>query len=113
MSVARLWSVGAHKRGQSRAGAPERLVEAEGVLARRLLAPDPPYPCHFGVQGQLNGQTWITGLDMDDPSWSVGSLADTLRAYRRIAWQGRKRQSLVVFVGPPRTPPDLGRDTTR
>jgi len=111
--MARLWSVDTCAREPVSAGAPVWLADAQRDLARRLLDPDPGYPCHFGVAGQVTGHTWITAVQPDDPQWSIDALAGTLRAYRRIAWQGAKRQSLVVFAGPPRARADLAEDTAR
>lgn len=88
-------------------------LAAYRVFEARVLQPEPAYPCHFGVQGQLSGHTWFTALDEGHPGWTVRDLADTLRAYRERAWRGPKRQSLVVFVGPPDPAPDLDRDTGR
>jgi FPC/CPF motif-containing protein YcgG len=45
--------------------------------------------------------------------YGLAVLAATLREFQQVAWRGPKRQSLIVFVGPPDPRPDLDRDTTR
>jgi uncharacterized protein len=109
MVIDHLWS--AHM--PAPADAPPWLAGAHNDFARRMLDLERPFPCHFGVQGQLAGQTWFSAVDRDDPEWSIDTLAGALATYRELAWQGPKRQSLVVFVGPPEHAPDLGRDTAR
>jgi FPC/CPF motif-containing protein YcgG len=87
-----------------------------------MHAVDPVYPCHFGVRGQIAGNNWFAAVDERGiPAYRVADLARTLVTFRERAWSGPKRQSLVVFVGPPghhaahrRQPSDdLADDTAR
>ncbi|WP_405616616.1 YqcI/YcgG family protein [Streptomyces sp. NBC_01508] len=77
------------------------LPDVYTTFAQTLLSPS-AYPCHFGVQGQQRGHNWFAAVDSRLPeSHGVPALAHTLLAFREQAWSGPKRQSLVVFVGPP------------
>lgn len=111
--MALLWTSGPDGLGRRLSGEPAWLLEAHRVFARRLLQTEPPYPCHFGVQGQLAGHNWFTALDGTAMGWGMSDLAGTICDFRRRAWRGPKRQSLIVFVGPPEPTPDLERDTGR
>ena len=83
-------------------------------FSEKLLGQDPPYPCHFGAQGQQTRKNWYTAFDGEAQGVrALPDLADTLREFRRRAWSGPKQQSLIVFVGPPDEEPDLERDTAR
>ncbi|NEE26465.1 YqcI/YcgG family protein [Streptomyces sp. SID7982] len=88
--------------------------EAEGVAAteagwfpevyrefedRLLAGGEHAYPCHFGAHGQRLGQNSFSAIDSGPHAAEV--LAQVLRQYRERAWEGPRRQSLVVFAGPP------------
>src|SRR6266568_1517974 len=113
MSMALLWTSGMLSPESLLLDQQAWLLNAYRVFATRLRGPEPAYPCHLGVQGQLKGHNWFTALDETSPGWGVSDLAGTINEFRRHAWQGPKRQSLVVFVGPPEQNPDLDRDTER
>nr|CTQ90757.1 hypothetical protein [Kibdelosporangium sp. MJ126-NF4] len=88
-------------------------MAARRDLMARLLA-DEGYPCHFGVRGQKAGNNWYAVVDETaGGAAGVAALAATIREFQRVAWSGPKRQSLIVFAGPPDPRPDLGRDTAR
>jgi uncharacterized protein len=94
---------------------PPWLVQSHRVLVERLLDPGQGgYPCHFGVRGERDGHNWFTMLDEGaDGPHAVADLAETLCAFRELAWRGPKRQSLIAFVGPPAPTPGLAQDTAR
>ncbi|MGH8933774.1 MAG: YqcI/YcgG family protein [Egibacteraceae bacterium] len=77
------------------------------AFADRLL--DSAYPCDFGVRGQRNGHNSFAAVDDRE---RPDSLVAALLAFRERAWRGPRRQSLVVFVGPPR-PTTLDQDHER
>lgn len=75
--------------------------EAHSVFTERILAEEPSYPCYFGTQGQQRGNNSFSAVDTRYPdTHGPAALARSLRAYRQRAWQGPKRQTLIVFVGP-------------
>lgn len=79
------------------------------VRARR-----PDYPCYFGTRGQVDGNNWFTVVDERAPGgFDVAALARSLSTYRDRAWTGPKRQSLIVFVGPPEPTAGLDGHTAR
>lgn len=80
---------------------------AYSTFENRLLDLDPDYPCHFGVHGHREGHNSFTALDRRVDAFGVEPLARTIARYRQRAWSGPKRQSLIVFVGPPDERPRL------
>lgn len=111
--MAPLWTSRVHSPDPFPLDRPAWLVTAYQAFAARMAQEQPAYPCHFGVQGQLAGDNWFTALDEATPGWGIADLAGALHEFRRQAWLGPKRQSLLVFVGPPDPLPDLDRDTQR
>jgi hypothetical protein len=93
---------------------PPWLATAYREFTRRLLADGGGYPCHFGVQGQRGGGNWFTAVDEHAPGeHDLDGLADVVREFRHRAWTGPRRQSLVVFVGPPDPAAALDRERER
>ncbi|MCZ0209499.1 YqcI/YcgG family protein [Streptomyces achromogenes] len=90
------------------------VVPAFREFDRTLTDESAKFPCLFGVGAQNNGHNSFTALDTRLPhTHGVERLAQTLRAFRDKAWTGPRRQSLVVFVGPPAEVPDLDHDRER
>ncbi len=94
---------------------PEWLADAYSTYLRHVTADSPAYPCHFGVNGHREGNNWFTSIDQSAavPGHGADGLAAALRAFRKQAWSGPERQTLLAFVGPPDPEPDLGRDYRR
>ena len=88
---------------------PEWVAHAYRQFAANLLAPA-GYPCHFGVQAQRLGNHWFTAIDTSAAEPVSAALAGTLLNYLKRAQVGSKRQSLVVFVGPPWAESDFDGD---
>lgn len=89
-------------------------ADAYAAFTTTVLAGEEDYPCHFGVQGQQRGHNWFTFVDPGYPeSFGEDALAQTLLAFRERAWTGPKRQSLIVFVGPPEPDAELVAHHTR
>lgn len=88
------------------------LAPAYAAFTATVLSAEPDYPCYFGVRGQLDGNNSFAALD-ERAGAAVADLARSLVAFRQRAWSGPKRQSLIVFVGPPRSPVDLDADIAR
>lgn len=79
------------------------LGPAYAAFVSRLAETKPAYPCYFGVRGQLEGNNWFAAMDDRMPDeFGIERLVASLLAFQWRAWQGPKRQSLIVFVGPPR-----------
>src|SRR5262245_22357962 len=72
------------------------LAPAYAAFTTAVLAVEPDYPCYFGVRGQLDGHNSFAALD-ERTDGAVAGLARSLVAFRRRAWSGPKRQSLIVF----------------
>lgn len=66
-----------------------------------LLSANEDYPCHFGVQAQQQGHNWFAVLESASTDSDYADLTQLLRRFRNRAWTGPKRQSLIVFHGPP------------
>lgn len=93
---------------------PDWLTPAHAAFTQTVLAVEPGYPCHFGVRGQLDGNNSFAALDeRAGAALDLAHLARSLMGFQRRAWSGAKRQSLIVFVGPPRPPADLDADVAR
>jgi len=99
---------------------PSWLADAYLAYLERLTCPAPGYPCHFGVNGHRDGHNWFTAvgqsaraLGATGPDGGIAGLADALRTFRERAWTGPRRQTLLAFVGPPDSAPDLDRDYQR
>jgi FPC/CPF motif-containing protein YcgG len=88
------------------------VAPAYTAFTRTVLTVEPDYPCYFGARGQLDGNNSFAALD-ERAGAAVADLARSLVAFRRRARSGPKRQSLIVFVGPPRRPVDLNTDVAR
>lgn len=79
-----------------------------------LLDEDQKFPCVFGVSAQSHGHNSFTAVDSRMPcAYGIEAMAASLRTFRERAWQGPRRQSLIVFIGPPDEQHDLARDGTR
>ncbi len=88
--------------------APDWLHAAQRAFTEVLLDRDADYPCHFGVRGQQDGENWFTAVEPGgEGPRGVGGLAETLVAFQKQAWTGPKRQTLIVFAGPPDPAPEL------
>jgi hypothetical protein len=88
--------------------------QAYDAFTEKILGEDPGYPCYFGSQGQQRGNNSFSAVDTRHPgTHGTAALAATLRAYRERAWQGPKRQTLLVFVGPAVPDPRLDQDHDR
>jgi uncharacterized protein len=75
-----------------------------------LLGTAEQHPCYFGVQGQQRGDNWFWAFDERLPDTNgAATLAAALVVFQQRAWTGAKRQSLVVFAGPPEPEPTLER----
>jgi uncharacterized protein len=78
--------------------APAWVGQAYADFRRVLLAERPPFPCHFGVDGELRDANRYAYVDGETRE----ALPATLERFLEVASQpGRDRMSLVVFVGPP------------
>jgi len=90
------------------------LPAAYTAFADHMSGGDVDHPCHFGVNGQQRGHNWFGAFDERLPHrFGLAALAGTLMTFREHAWRGPNRQSLVVFVGPPHTRPNLYSDHAR
>lgn len=84
------------------------------VFTSTLLNENLRFPCTFGVSAQSHGHNSFTLLDERFPEiYGVGALAENLLRYRERAWSGPRRQSLIVFAGPPENNPSLSGDRDR
>lgn len=97
---------------------PSWLADAYAAYRDRLTDNAPGYPCHFGVHGHREANNWFTAVHQPagqhtDDTAAVQNLAEALRAFRERAWKGPRRQTLLVFAGPPDPDPDLARDEQR
>jgi hypothetical protein len=93
---------------------PAWFPDAYDALVARLCGPGPDYPCHFGVQGQQRGFNRFWAVDATAPDrYGVRALAGALQAFQYLAARGPRRQSLIVFVGPPHPVPSLACDHSR
>ena len=88
------------------------LTPAYVVFTRSVLSLAPDYPCYLGARGQLDGNNSFAALD-ERADGAVAQLARSLVTFRRRAWTGPKRQSLIVFVSPPQPPADLDAEFAR
>jgi uncharacterized protein len=111
---AELWRAG--QIGQAAAAEPpwDWVRNALRTFDSTLLNESAKFPCTFGVAAQTAGHNSFTALDTRLPdTLGVETLAETLRAFRDRAWTGPRRQSLVVFLGPPAEARDLDSDRER
>jgi hypothetical protein len=89
-------------------------ADAYAAYRDRVTSINPDYPCHFALTGHRDGNNWFTAVEPEaSPGDAAGDLAAALRSFRQRAWTGPKRQTLLVFVGPPDAAPDLDRDYQR
>lgn len=78
-----------------------------------LTVSNTAYPCYFGSAAiKENALSFAYVLDSHDAN-AAQTLERILRAYLEIALTGPARQSLVVFVGPPRSEIDFKTDFDR
>lgn len=78
------------------------------------LAEEQKFPSIFGVSARSREYDSFTVVDSRMPcAYGVEAMAASLREFRERAGQGRGRQSLIAFVGPPDDDPDLARDGMR
>ena len=86
------------------------MSEAYAEFRRIVLDEHPPFPCHFGVDGELRDANRYTWVDEE----SREALPATLERFLEIASRpSRDRMSLVVFVGPPEPGLPLGEHRRR
>jgi uncharacterized protein len=76
---------------------PAWVEEARADFRRVVLAADPPFPCHFGVDGELRAVNRYAYVDEE----TRAALPATLERFLAVASHSGDRMSLVVFVGPP------------
>ncbi|MYW17013.1 hypothetical protein GT039_15800 [Streptomyces sp. SID2955] len=97
-----LWSALEQPQANGPARFPGWFPDAYETFAKKLLDQERAHPCYFGVQGQQRGNNWFTLFDSSFPEeHGVHALADSLVAFREQARRGPKRQTLIVFAGPP------------
>lgn len=83
-------------------------------FSAKLRDADKKFPCIFGATAEGHGHNSFAALDSRLPAThGVEALAGTIAVFARRAWTGPRRQSLVVFAGPPEGKPDLSRDRDR
>lgn len=102
---ARLWS-GAELAGDSGGrpdGLPDWVRRAYGEFHARLTDTD-DYPCHFGVQAQRSGHNWFAAVARDPGRADAEALGRALLSYAERSRSGPRRQSFVIFAGPPSSP---------
>lgn len=114
VSQAELWTAEQIEQADSADPLWSWVVPAFRAFDLTMLDESAKFPCIFGVSAQNNGHNSFAALDARLPrAHGVERLAETLRAFREKAWTGPRRQSLVVFVGPPAEVPDLDHDRER
>ena len=64
------------------------------------------YPCHFGVQAERSGHNWFAAVARDPGRADAEALGRALLSYAERSASGPRRQSFVVFAGPPRPAED-------
>ena len=74
------------------------MADAYASFRRILLAEHPPFPCHFGVDGELRDANRYAYVDEETREALPAMLERFLEVASRPA---RDRMSLVVFAGPP------------
>ena len=110
MSVSWLWSDLPHSAHASAPVPPAWATEAHHQFVERLTSAS-PYPCHFGVQAEKLGYHSFTAIDREPIRPAAKTLARTLQEYLERSQSGAKRQSLIVFMGPPGQDVSLQDDT--
>lgn len=81
---------------------PPWVRHAYGEFRARLLAPDPPYPCHFGVEGETKDLDRYTYVERSGPGDAgLDRLPATLVEFFGRTAGSPRRHSLVTFFGPP------------
>ncbi|MFF8784451.1 YqcI/YcgG family protein [Streptomyces sp. NPDC015125] len=100
--MGRLWNSGGQSLERTPRRFPDWAPDVYEAFTGKLLDTAHSYPCYFGTQGQQRGHNWFTVVDPRFPAeHGVPALADALKEFRERARTGPKRQSLIVFVGPP------------
>jgi uncharacterized protein len=90
------------------------LRTAYHTFSSTLLNEAPKFPCSFGASAEAHGHNSFTVLDSRLPrAYGTEALAENLVTFRDRAWTGPRRQSFVVFLGPPEEGVDLSHDRDR
>ncbi|NED11800.1 YqcI/YcgG family protein [Streptomyces sp. SID9124] len=97
-----LWSALEQPQADGPARSPGWVLHAYEAFTAKLVDQERTYPCYFGVQGQQRGNNWFAVFDSSSPrEQGVRALGEALVEFREQAWRGPKRQTLIVFAGPP------------